>query len=81
MRMRTTVRMNEELLRRAKKHAAGQGRTLTSLMEEGLALVLTRTKVDMPEHVDLPISRASGGLHPGVDLNRSSELAAVLEDR
>jgi hypothetical protein len=32
------------------------------------------------KRVALPVSRASGGLLPGVDLNRSSDLEAVMED-
>jgi predicted DNA binding CopG/RHH family protein len=33
--MRTTVRLSDDLLRRARKKAAEQGRALTSLLEEG----------------------------------------------
>ena len=38
--MRTTVRLDDELLRRAKIHAAEQGTTLTALIEAGLRHVL-----------------------------------------
>jgi predicted DNA binding CopG/RHH family protein len=38
--MRTTVRLRDDLLERAKKRAAEEGRTLTSLIEEGLTLAL-----------------------------------------
>ena len=38
--MRTTVRLSDDLLRSAKKRAAEEGRTLTSLIEEGLKVVL-----------------------------------------
>ena len=38
--MRTTVHLPDDLLKRAKKKAAADGRTLTSLIEEGLRLVL-----------------------------------------
>lgn len=76
--MRTTVRLSEELLRKAKKRAAAKGRTLTSLIEDGLKLVLADS--DRPPRrarVQLPISKASGGTLPGIDLNRSAD----LEDR
>lgn len=75
--MRTTVRLSDDLLRQAKKKAAKEGRTLTSLLEEGLRAVLTEVRSVRRGRVQLPISKASGGTLPGVDLNRSGD----LEDR
>ena len=77
--MRTTVRINDELLKRAKKRAAHEGRTLTSLVEEGLAVILAEAKGSRSAHVPLPVSKASGGVLPGVDLNRSCELEEVMD--
>ncbi len=77
--MRTTVRLNDDLLKRARKRAAEDGRTLTSLIEEGLMLVLA-PKSTQREHVKLPLSRASGGVLPGVDINRSNVLEEVMGD-
>jgi hypothetical protein len=37
---RTTVRLPEDLLKRAKRKAAAEGRTLTSLIEDGLRRVI-----------------------------------------
>jgi hypothetical protein len=76
--MRTTVRINDNLLERAKKQAADEGRTLTSLIEDGLALILAKPKADRRERVELPVSKASGGVLPGVDLNRTSDLEEVM---
>ncbi len=76
--MRTTIRINDELLKRAKKRAAEEGRTLTSLIEDGLARILVDVKGPPRKRVQLPISKASGGVMPGVDLNRSSELEEVM---
>jgi hypothetical protein len=42
--MRTTVRLSSALLRRAKKKAADEGRTLASVLEEGLKLILAEAK-------------------------------------
>lgn len=75
--MRTTVRLSDDLLRRAKRKAAEKGRTLTSLIEDGLKIILAESPRPPRSRVHLPISKASGGTLPGVDLNRSSE----LEDR
>ena len=76
--MRTTVRIKDDLFQRAKKCAAYEGRTLTSLIEDGLRLILTRPKAHRRERVELPVSRASGGVLPGVDLNRSGDLEEVM---
>lgn len=74
---RTTIRLSGDLLRRAKKRAAEKGRTFTSLVEEGLKAVLAEPKRAARKRVRLPVSKASGGTLPGIDLNRSAD----LEDR
>jgi hypothetical protein len=79
--MRTTVRLPEDLLRQAKKRAAEDGRTLTSLLEEGLRSVLAESRQAKQTRVRLPVSKASGGPLPGVDLNRSSDLLDRMEGR
>ena len=78
--MRTTIRLRDDLLKRAKKRAAEENRTLTSLVEEGVTLILTKPSKKQRRRVALPVSRATGGLMPGVDLNRSTDLEAVMED-
>jgi predicted nucleic acid-binding protein len=75
--MGTTIRLRDDLLRRAKKRAAEERRTLTSLVEEAVALALARPAKKHRERVELPVSRASGGVRPGVDLNRSTDLEVV----
>ena len=79
--MRTTVRINDDLLQRAKKQAVDEGRTLTSLIEEALSLIVAKPKSGRRERVELPVSSASGGVLPGVDLNRSSDLEEVMNTR
>jgi predicted transcriptional regulator len=79
--MRTTIRLSEDLLRRAKKKAAEQGRTLTSLIEEALKAVLVESRPLRRTRVRLPISKARGGTLPGIDLNRSSDLEERMLDR
>jgi len=79
--MRTTIRLSDDLLRKARKKAAEQGRTLTSLVEEGLKAILAESKPRARKHVRLPICKASGGTFPGVDLNRSSDLLDRLDER
>jgi hypothetical protein len=77
--MRTTIRLSDDLLRKARKKAAEEGRTLTSLIEEALRTMLAESKPARRRRVQLPISKASGGTLPGVDLNRSSDLHDLME--
>jgi hypothetical protein len=76
--MRTTIRLNDDLLKRAKKRAADEGRTLTSLVEEGLVLILSKAKASRRKRIELPVSKATGGVLPGIDLNRTSDLEEVM---
>ena len=70
---RTTVRLPLDLLSRAKRKAAGEGRTLTSLIEEGLRLVLAEPKKAAKKKRVLPrISKATGGPMPGTDFTKFS---------
>jgi hypothetical protein len=73
---RTTVRLPPELLARAKRKAAAEGRTLTSLIEQGLrAAVDDRGKPAKRRRVVLPrVSKAKGGPMPGIDISNSAAL-------
>jgi len=78
--MRTTIRIKDDLLKRAKKRAAEEGRTLTSLIEDALALAVAKPKASRRGRVELPVSKASGGVLPGIDLNRSGDLEEVMNE-
>ncbi|HEX3861152.1 MAG TPA: hypothetical protein VHY35_05620 [Stellaceae bacterium] len=72
---RTTVRLPDELLNRARRKAAAEGRTLTSLMEEGLRWVVCENRQADNASPRLPrVSAATGGTMPGVDLSDTAEL-------
>jgi hypothetical protein len=72
---RTTVRLPADLLAQAKKKAAAESRTLTSLIEEGLRVVLApRPERQQKERVLPRISKARGGPCPGIDLIKTSKL-------
>lgn len=77
--MRTTVRLDDDLLRRAKRRAAATGRTLTSLIEDGLRLVLARpARAARRPRADLPVS-GRGGTLPGVDLDNTAALYELMD--
>ena len=80
--MRTTLRVDDELLRRAKSHAARQGRSLTSVFEEALRRLLVESeRREERGRVELPVSSVSGGVLPGVDLDDSAALLDVMDGR
>jgi hypothetical protein len=75
---RTTVRLPKELLNRAKRKAAAEGRTLTSLIEDGLRWVLAENRKAATQKRVMPrVSKATGGLVPGVELDNSSALTEM----
>jgi hypothetical protein len=76
---RTTVRLPAELLRLAKRKAAEEERTLTSLIEEGLRLVLAQSRAKSRKRVVLPVSKSTGGTFPGIDINDNSALLDLME--
>jgi hypothetical protein len=80
--MRTTVRLKENLLERARQEAERRGVTLTSLIEQGLQLALRRPlKGAKRSAIKLPECRAGGGIRPGADLDDSAGLLDRLEGR
>jgi len=72
---RTTVRLPRELLNRARRKAAAEGRTLTSLIEDGLRMAVgERQKGRAAKRVLPRISTATGGPTPGIDISDSAAL-------
>jgi hypothetical protein len=72
---RTTVRLPRELVSRAKRKALAERRTLTSLIEEGLRLVVDESRKPTKAKRILPrYSDTVGGPMPGIDISDSSAL-------
>jgi hypothetical protein len=72
---RTTVRLPKELLVRAKRKALAEDRTLTSLIEEGLRLVVSEPrKAGRKDRGSIPLSTVTGGPLPGIDISDSAAL-------
>jgi K+-transporting ATPase c subunit len=77
--MRTTIRMDDNLLRAAKRAAAESGQTLTALIEESVRERLARRpKKKRRQPVKLVTFRGSG-LQPGVDLDDSAALLDLMD--
>jgi hypothetical protein len=72
--MRTTVRLDENLLGDAKRHALETGRTLTDLIRDSLVATLERERgAASPRRIRL-ITVGGDGVFPGVDLNSSASI-------
>ena len=77
--MRTTVRLDEHLLREAKQYAAESGRTLTSLIEDALREAVARhRRPAIRKPVRLRTVKGNG-LRPGVDLDDTASLLELME--
>ena len=74
--MRTTIDINDELLRAAKFHAARDRRTLKTVVEQALRELLAGRARAVADGPPIPVFRGQG-IQPGVDLTDN----AALEDR
>lgn len=77
--MRTTIRMQEDLLTAAKVYAAKVGMSLTALIEEGLRFRMKmHLKRKNPKKISLPTFRGSG-LQTKINLSSNVELQDFMD--
>jgi Bacterial antitoxin of type II TA system, VapB len=78
--MRTTINIDDALLRRARELAARTRRSLGDVVDDALRMLLTpRDETGPDPSVELPVYGGSG-LRPGVDLEDREGLAALLDE-
>jgi hypothetical protein len=77
--MRTTIRLDDQLLAEAKQLAARTGRTLTAVIEDALRQVLARSDEPKPSRPFKLTTFGGDGLQPGVDLDDSATLLDLME--
>jgi hypothetical protein len=77
--MRTTIRIDEDLLRQAKRVAVERGTTLTALIEDALRQSLAGRPEPARRRVELPTAWEGSRLMPGVDLDDSAALLDLME--
>lgn len=75
--VRTTIGIDDELLRRLKQRAKATGRTLDELIEDALRLLLEHRPVPTERSL-LPTFGGSGTM-PGVDLSSNTRLLDLLD--
>jgi hypothetical protein len=77
--MRTTIRIDEQLLKEAKQLALRRGKSLTSIIEDSLRESLSRQRSSGQREPVRLITFRGKGLLPGVDLDDSAALLDVME--
>lgn len=76
--MRTTIRLDDALLRRAKAQAAASGRSLNDFIADAVRAALApRPKISRV--MELPTFKG-GSLLPGVDLDDTAGLLELMEE-
>ena len=78
--MRTTLNLDDGLMRDARKKAGAEGRTLTSVIEEALRTLLRRPG-ERPEPFRLCWVTKRGPAAPGVDVSDRDALYERMEGR
>lgn len=76
--MRTTIRLNDSLLKQVKRKALEQNKTFTAAVEEALATWVQGGSVKRRKRFRIPTA-GSGGLLPGVDINNNADLLDRME--
>ena len=79
MTLRTTIRLDANLLAEAKVAAARSGRTLTAVIEEALRQALRPRALPTRRRVRLKTVRGSG-LRPGVNLDDNAAVRGLMGD-
>jgi metal-responsive CopG/Arc/MetJ family transcriptional regulator len=78
--MRTTIRLDDQLLRSVKRLAHDTGKSLTAVIEDALRQTLARQTTSKQSRKLVKLTTVSGhGVRPGIDLNDSAALLAVME--
>jgi len=78
--MRTTLNLDDELLRTLKKRAAETGRTMTEMIEEALREMLARPSLEREER-EFEWVTVNGEGRPGIDISDRDFLLDVMEGR
>ncbi len=78
--MRTTIRLDDQLLEKAKQYALSHRTTFTAIVEEALReKLMGRPEGKRQQRIKLK-TVAGNGLNPGVDLDDSASLLDAMEN-
>jgi hypothetical protein len=78
--MRTTITLDDALIREAKLAAAKSGKSLNKLVEDAIRDTLARQKMVKPrQYIELPVFKGGRGARPGVDITDSAALLDLMD--
>lgn len=77
--MRTTVTIDDGLLRRAKEQAAASGRSLSEIVEEALRASFARPSASAEPFRLALVTAGSGGVRAGLDLSDNAAVRDVID--
>ena len=78
--MRTTIRIDDQLLKEAKQYAMEHGFTLTKLLEQSLRETLNRRKRQQGRKPVKLKTVKGDGLQPGIDLDDTAALLEIMDE-
>jgi hypothetical protein len=78
--MQTTLRISDEIFRRAKTKSSELGLSLTRFFEEAVEERLSRLEERSVQRVELPVSSVSGPTITGEELRKRTEAAQLDDD-
>ncbi|MCZ6579144.1 MAG: CopG family transcriptional regulator [Gammaproteobacteria bacterium] len=77
--MRTTIRLDDQLLEMTKQYALSHGKTFTAIVEDALReKLMTRSPTKKQSRIKLKTVNGKG-VNPGIDLDDTSSLLDVME--
>ena len=76
--MRTTIDINDELMRAVKAYAVAERKTLKASIEEALRQFLAEPRPEAADAPPIPAFRGRG-VQPGVDLTDNTALEGILD--
>ena len=78
--MRTTISIDDHLLRAAKQRALEHEMTLGSVIEDALRRALDPARDNRRSPAPLPLSKRRGGTRPGVDVADGVRLRDLMDE-
>lgn len=78
--MRTTITIDDELLRQAKRAALESGRSLSDVVADALRAMLLRRQERPRKRIRLTTAGANSTVRPGIDFSDNASVWAVLSE-
>jgi hypothetical protein len=77
--MRTTIRLDDDLLKEAKGVAVSTGKTLNQVIEDSLRESLLRRRASSTRKPFKLRTFKGNGIRPGIDIYNSAELLDIMD--